>query len=65
MLIEVKKLVKKKRLEKKLTQKQLADKLFVGRTTISMIESDGRYIPSTQLAKALGQELGFDWTMFY
>ena len=65
MLLKVKEMVKKKRLEKKLTQKQLADKLFVGRTTISMIESDNRYIPSTQLAKALGQELDFDWTLFY
>ncbi|MCI7428542.1 MAG: helix-turn-helix transcriptional regulator [Methanobrevibacter sp.] len=65
MLKDIKELVKKKRKEKKLTQQQLADKLFISRTTISMIESNKRYTPSTHLAKALGEELNFDWTLFF
>lgn len=65
MLRDTKELVKKKRAEKKLTQQQLADKLFISRTTISMIESNERYTPSTHLAKALGEELNFDWTLFF
>ncbi len=65
MLRDIKELVKKRRIEKKLTQQQLADKLFVGRTTISMVESNDNYTPSTQLAKALGKELNFDWTLFF
>lgn len=65
MLNIAQKLVKKKRTEKKLTQQQLADRLFVARTTISMVESNDKYTPSTQLAKALGKELEFDWTLFY
>lgn len=65
MLKEAKELLKKKRIEHKLTQNQLADKVFVGRTTISMLESNSNYLPSTQLAKALGKELGFDWTIFF
>lgn len=65
MLRETKELVKSKRIEKKLTQQQLADKLFISRTTISMIESNDKYMPSTHLAKALGEELNFDWTLFF
>ena len=65
MLSEAKKLIKKKRIDKKLTQSQLADKVFVGRTTISMLESNDNYLPSPQLAKALGEVLGFDWTIFF
>ena len=65
MLRETKELVKSKRIEKKLTQQQLADKLFISRTTISMIESNDKYMPSIHLAKALGEELNFDWTLFF
>lgn len=65
MLKDTKELVRRKRMEKKLTQQKLADKLFVSRTTISMIESDEKYTPSTHLAKALGEELNFDWTLFF
>ena len=65
MLRETKELVKRRRIEKKLTQQQLADKLFISRTTISMIESNDRYTPSIHLAKALGKELNFDWTLFF
>lgn len=65
MLKEAKKLLKNKRLAKKMTQSQLAEKVFVGRTTISMIESNANYLPSPQLAKLLAQELDFDWTIFF
>ena len=65
MLKEAKELLKKKRIAKKMTQSQLAEKVFVGRTTISMIESNTNYLPSPQLAKLLGQELDFDWTIFF
>ena len=65
MLKEAKELLKKKRIAKKMTQSQLAEKVFVGRTTISMIESNSKYLPSPQLAKLLGQELDFDWTIFF
>ena len=65
MFRETKELVKRRRMDKKLTQQQLADKLFISRTTISMIESNDKYIPSTQLAKALAEELNFDWTQFF
>lgn len=65
MLKEAKELLKKRRIAKKMTQSQLAEKVFVGRTTISMIESNVNYIPSPQLAKLLGKELDFDWTIFF
>ena len=65
MLKEAKELLKKRRIAKKMTQSQLAEKVFVGRTTISMIESNANYLPSPQLAKLLGQELDFDWTIFF
>ena len=65
MLKEAKELLKKRRIAKKMTQRQLAEKVFVGRTTISMIESNANYLPSPHLAKLLGQELDFDWTIFF
>lgn len=65
MLRETKELVKSRRIEKKLTQQQLADKLFISRTTISMIENSDKYMPSIHLAKALAEELNFDWTLFF
>ena len=52
------------RIEKGLTQQELADECDVNRTTITNIEN-GIINPSVQLAKKLGKILGFDWTLFF
>lgn len=52
------------RIEKGLTQQELADECNVNRTTITNIEN-GIINPSVQLAKKLGKILGFDWTLFF
>jgi putative transcriptional regulator len=44
------------RVQKNLTQQELAEKISVSRQTINSIET-GRYIPSTLLALKLGREL--------
>lgn len=55
--------LREKRMEKSLTQEQLAEKVYVGRTTISNIEC-GFALPSVETAKLIGAALGFDWTQF-
>lgn len=52
------------RLKKGLTQKQLADKVGVSRTTITLIEN-GINKPSVQVAKLLGKILKVNWTIFF
>ena len=52
------------RKSKNLTQDELADKIEVKRSTIACIEA-GINTPSVATAKRLGNELGFDWTLFY
>lgn len=47
-----------------LTQEDLADKVGIKRSTIASIEV-GINTPSVATAKLLGNELGFDWTLFY
>jgi putative transcriptional regulator len=44
------------RVQKNLTQQELAEKISVSRQTINSIET-GRYIPSTLLALKLSKEL--------
>ena len=44
------------RVQKNLTQQELAEKISVSRQTINSIET-GRYIPSTVLALKLSREL--------
>ena len=61
----MKELIKRLRIEKELTQQELADKVGVVRTVITMLETDDDYKPSVDTAKALGNELGFDWTLFF
>lgn len=56
--------LKKQRMEKGMTQEQLANKVGVVRTTISNIEC-GLMRPSVEVAKLIGAELEFDWTLFY
>lgn len=47
-----------------LTQKQLAQKIGVRRTTIAMIEN-GTNTPSIATAKALAEALNLNWAEFY
>lgn len=55
--------LKEKRLEKELTQLQLAQACGCDRTTIGKIEAGSR--PSVDLAKTIADVLGFNWTLFY
>lgn len=57
-------LVKEKRLEKKLTQDDLARKAKVSRTMISKIES-GQANPSVETAKKIAGVLGFKWSKIF
>ena len=56
--------VKKLRIEKGLTQEQLANECGVQRTTITMIEL-GENKPSVELAKKLGEVFGITWSDFF
>lgn len=61
----IKQLIKERREALGLTQSELADKLGVARTTVTMIESDENYRPSVDVAKRLANELGMKWTDFF
>lgn len=52
------------RMSKGYTQEKLADMVDVDTTTINKIEL-GHRRPSVEVAKSLGELLGFDWTMFF
>jgi putative transcriptional regulator len=56
--------LRNKRLEKQLTQAQLAKMVGADATMISKIEV-GERRPSVELAKRIAEALGFDWTRFY
>ena len=56
--------LKEVRKSKGLTQKELAAKCDVQRTTVTMIET-GENLPSVQLAKKLAEVLEIDWTEFF
>jgi transcriptional regulator with XRE-family HTH domain len=56
--------LRNKRLEKQLTQAQLAKMVGADATMISKIEV-GERRPSVELAKKIAEALGFDWTRFY
>ncbi len=59
------KLMISKRKELGITQEELADKLgIITRSTIGSIEA-GFIAPSVRSAKAIGNYLGFDWTLFF
>ena len=53
--------IRQHRTARGLTQKQLADICGVTRTHITNIET-GEFSPSVEVAKKIGQALGFDWT---
>lgn len=46
------------------TQEQLAEKIGVTRQSIGSYEN-GIVRPSVDVAKAIGKELDFDWTLLY
>lgn len=52
------------RIEKGMTQEQLAAEIKIARTVITNIEN-GVALPSIATAKALGQVLGFEWWRFF
>ena len=56
--------LRNKRLEKQLTQAQLAKIVGADATMISKTEV-GERRPSVELAKKIAEALGFDWTRFY
>lgn len=49
---------------KGMTQEQLSEKLGLTRQAIGSYEN-GISRPSVDTAKAIGKELGFDWTLLY
>lgn len=56
--------LKKKRLQKKITQTELGELCGCDRSMIAKIES-GEAKPSIRLAKVIADVLGFDWTSLY
>ncbi|HEX9061377.1 MAG TPA: helix-turn-helix transcriptional regulator [Clostridia bacterium] len=56
--------LKNKRLEKRLTQEELAIKIKIDKTSIGKYEL-GLRKPNVVIAKAIARELEFDWTLFY
>ena len=56
--------LKKKRLQKKITQAKLGELCGCDRSMIGKIES-GKAKPSIRLAKVIADVLGFNWTSFY
>lgn len=47
-----------------MTQEQLAEKIGVTRQAVGQYET-GINRPSVDVAKAIGKELDFDWTLLY
>ena len=47
-----------------LTQKEIAVKSYISESYYCLIET-GERRPSTDVAKAIANVLGFDWTKFY
>lgn len=56
--------LKKYRLQKNMTQAELAEVCGCDRSTIGKIES-GDITPRVKLAKIIASVLDFDWTLFY
>lgn len=52
------------RVNKELTQEDVAKDAGISRTTYAMIETGNRN-PSVQVAKRIASTLGFDWTLFF
>ncbi len=56
--------LKQIRLEKCLSQKQVADAVNITQSSYSAVERGSKH-PSVPLAKRIAKLLGFDWTKFY
>ena len=56
--------LKEKREAKGMTQEQLAQKLGITRQAVGMYEN-GINKPAVDIAKEIGKELDFDWTLMY
>ncbi|WP_239256642.1 helix-turn-helix domain-containing protein [Listeria ilorinensis] len=56
--------LKNYRLEKKLTQQEVAKQCGIPITTYASIEQ-GKRRPSPERAKLIASQLGFDWTIFF
>ena len=56
--------IKERREQRSLTQKELADKSGVSESYLSLIES-GKRRPSPEAAKRIAAVLGFDWVKFF
>lgn len=56
--------LKKQRVEKGLTQKEVADSINIPVTTYASYEQGWRN-PTVNNAKKIGKLLGFDWTFFF
>ncbi|MED5046474.1 helix-turn-helix transcriptional regulator [Bacillus amyloliquefaciens] len=56
--------LKQIRLSQNLTQKQVADRAGIARTTYASIEQ-GERNAGVPTAKAIAQVLGFHWTLFF
>lgn len=56
--------LKYKRIEKNLTQKEIAIKTGVSQQSIQLYEN-GKRRPSPDIAIKLGKVLDFDWTWFF
>jgi putative transcriptional regulator len=52
------------RLQRELTQKEVAEKARIDRSTYAQYES-GRRTPTVDNAKGIGNALGFEWTIFF
>lgn len=56
--------LKNLRMQVDMSQQELAEKVGVSREYITMIENNER-TPSVSVAKKIGIELNFDWTIFF
>ncbi len=56
--------LKSNRLEKGMTQHDVAEKANIERSYYTMIEQ-GKRTPSVKVAKDISEVLGFDWTIFF
>ena len=61
--MNVSKILIGKRIEKSLTQEQVAEKANITRAFYTMIENEQKK-PSPIVAQRLANVLGFDWTIF-
>jgi transcriptional regulator with XRE-family HTH domain len=56
--------LKNKRINKGLTQNQVAEKCEISRSYYTHIEN-GTKVPTVNVAKQIGKTLNFNWTIFF